>query len=174
MGLGKTIQTIALLAYLKEFKNNAGPHLILVPLSTLPNWADELRRWCPSLKVILFKEKEESEEKRHDLLSLWKSNKTARTATTTTTTSSRRRRRRLRSFDPQLYRMKETKTNRDREKDRKKERDRQTQLDRFAFGASGVASRLAQGRLQRLPYDLRFSYSRASRSILSKLAGTDE
>ncbi|CBZ50516.1 snf2 family N-terminal domain-containing protein, related [Neospora caninum Liverpool] len=55
MGLGKTIQTIALLAYLKEFKNNPGPHLIIVPLSTLPNWADEFRRWCPSLKVVALK-----------------------------------------------------------------------------------------------------------------------
>ncbi|CDI80581.1 SNF2 family N-terminal domain-containing protein, putative, partial [Eimeria acervulina] len=55
MGLGKTIQTIALLAYLKEFKNNAGPHLIIVPLSTLSNWADELQRWAPSLKVMIFK-----------------------------------------------------------------------------------------------------------------------
>ncbi|KFG43896.1 putative SWI2/SNF2 Brahma-like, partial [Toxoplasma gondii p89] len=55
MGLGKTIQTIALLAYLKEFKNNSGPHLIIAPLSTLPNWADEFRRWCPSLKVVVLK-----------------------------------------------------------------------------------------------------------------------
>ncbi|PFH36155.1 putative SWI2/SNF2 Brahma-like [Besnoitia besnoiti] len=55
MGLGKTIQTIALLAYLKEFKNNPGPHLIIVPLSTLPNWTDEFRHWCPSLKIIALK-----------------------------------------------------------------------------------------------------------------------
>lgn len=55
MGLGKTIQTIALVAYLKEFKNNNGPHLVAVPLSTLPNWASEFQKWCPSLKVLQYR-----------------------------------------------------------------------------------------------------------------------
>lgn len=55
MGLGKTIQTIALLGYLKEVKNVEGPHLVIVPLSTLPNWISEFERWCPSLSVIQFR-----------------------------------------------------------------------------------------------------------------------
>ena len=37
MGLGKTIQTIALFQYLIDNKNNYGPFLVVVPLSTLSN-----------------------------------------------------------------------------------------------------------------------------------------
>ena len=55
MGLGKTVQTIALLAYLAEFKANRGPHLVIVPLSTLPNWQSEFERWLPSFKIISFR-----------------------------------------------------------------------------------------------------------------------
>ena len=51
MGLGKTIQTIALLAYLIETKKNNGPYLIIVPLSTMSNWALEFRKWTPSVNV---------------------------------------------------------------------------------------------------------------------------
>ena len=39
MGLGKTVQTIALFCYLMEKKNNQGPFLCVVPLSTLHNWS---------------------------------------------------------------------------------------------------------------------------------------
>ena len=35
---GKTIQTISLIAYLMEMKDNPGPYLVIVPLSTLSNW----------------------------------------------------------------------------------------------------------------------------------------
>jgi SNF2 family DNA or RNA helicase len=38
MGLGKTIQAIALLANLMENKRNHGPFLIVAPSSTLFNW----------------------------------------------------------------------------------------------------------------------------------------
>jgi SWI/SNF-related matrix-associated actin-dependent regulator of chromatin subfamily A member 5 len=38
MGLGKTIQTIAFIAYLDEYKNISGKHLIVAPLTTLNNW----------------------------------------------------------------------------------------------------------------------------------------
>lgn len=55
MGLGKTVQTIALLGYLKETKRMSGPHLVVVPLSTLPNWIAEFERWCPSLRVVQFR-----------------------------------------------------------------------------------------------------------------------
>eukprot|EP01053_Blabericola_migrator_P013230 Blabericola_migrator_1__13229@NODE_918_length_6062_cov_180_926939_g639_i0_p1_GENE_NODE_918_length_6062_cov_180_926939_g639_i0NODE_918_length_6062_cov_180_926939_g639_i0_p1_ORF_typecomplete_len1271_score287_17SNF2_N/PF00176_23/1e77HDA23/PF11496_8/3_2e23Helicase_C/PF00271_31/1_3e04Helicase_C/PF00271_31/7_5e20ResIII/PF04851_15/7_8e03ResIII/PF04851_15/4_6e14ERCC3_RAD25_C/PF16203_5/8_3e02ERCC3_RAD25_C/PF16203_5/2e05DEAD/PF00270_29/3_9e03DEAD/PF00270_29/0_00015PaREP1/PF05942_11/0_33PaREP1/PF05942_11/1 len=55
MGLGKTIQTIALLAYLKDYKRCPGPHLVAVPLTTLPNWAAEMEKWCPTLKVFQFR-----------------------------------------------------------------------------------------------------------------------
>eukprot|EP00698_Gefionella_okellyi_P018911 TRINITY_DN5728_c0_g1_i1.p1 TRINITY_DN5728_c0_g1~~TRINITY_DN5728_c0_g1_i1.p1 ORF type:complete len:1195 (-),score=255.42 TRINITY_DN5728_c0_g1_i1:350-3466(-) len=55
MGLGKTIQTISLLAYLAETKNQPGPHLIIVPLSTMSNWTKEFATWLPSFKVIAYR-----------------------------------------------------------------------------------------------------------------------
>ncbi|XP_058791593.1 lymphocyte-specific helicase-like [Phymastichus coffea] len=53
MGLGKTIQVIALFAYLFE-KNIAGPYMIIVPLSTLPNWTSEFERFAPQLPVVVY------------------------------------------------------------------------------------------------------------------------
>ena len=55
MGLGKTIQAISLIAYLMELKNNLGPYLVVVPLSTLSNWVNEFHKWCPSAHVICYK-----------------------------------------------------------------------------------------------------------------------
>eukprot|EP00124_Ichthyophonus_hoferi_P001490 Ihof_evm15s78 gene=Ihof_evmTU15s78 len=52
MGLGKTLQTISLLGYLKHYKNVEGPHLMIVPKSTLQNWLNEIKRWCPILKAV--------------------------------------------------------------------------------------------------------------------------
>jgi len=53
MGLGKTIQTIAFLAHLKEM-GDGGPHLIVVPSSTLENWRKELELWAPDIEVIVY------------------------------------------------------------------------------------------------------------------------
>uniref|UniRef100_A0A4W3GS33 SWI/SNF related BAF chromatin remodeling complex subunit ATPase 4a n=1 Tax=Callorhinchus milii TaxID=7868 RepID=A0A4W3GS33_CALMI len=55
MGLGKTIQTIALITYLMEHKRINGPFLIIVPLSTLSNWAYEFDKWAPSVVRISYK-----------------------------------------------------------------------------------------------------------------------
>ncbi|XP_034952159.1 lymphoid-specific helicase-like isoform X2 [Chelonus insularis] len=52
MGLGKTIQVIAMICYLIE-KREAGPFLIIVPLSTAPNWLSEFERFAPEVPVIL-------------------------------------------------------------------------------------------------------------------------
>ncbi|XP_053551077.1 helicase SRCAP [Bombina bombina] len=54
MGLGKTIQTISLLAHLACEKGNWGPHLIIVPTSVILNWEMELKRWCPSFKILTY------------------------------------------------------------------------------------------------------------------------
>ncbi|XP_058445908.1 SWI/SNF-related matrix-associated actin-dependent regulator of chromatin subfamily A containing DEAD/H box 1 homolog [Malaya genurostris] len=54
MGLGKTIQVIAFLAHLKENDLNHQPQLIVVPSSTLDNWDNELRKWCPELIVMKY------------------------------------------------------------------------------------------------------------------------
>ena len=43
MGCGKTIQTISLLAMLKEKQKVIKPSLIVVPLSTIDNWKNEFK-----------------------------------------------------------------------------------------------------------------------------------
>ena len=52
MGLGKTIQTIAFLAYLMQFKNIRGPHLIIGPATVMGNWMRELNKWLPQLRTV--------------------------------------------------------------------------------------------------------------------------
>jgi SWI/SNF-related matrix-associated actin-dependent regulator of chromatin subfamily A member 5 len=55
MGLGKTLETISLLGYMKNVLGfNNGPHLVIVPNSTLANWQKEFVRWCPSLRSFVF------------------------------------------------------------------------------------------------------------------------
>lgn len=54
MGLGKTLQTISLLAYLKDARGIDGPHIIIVPKSTVGNWCRELKRWAPSIRHFRF------------------------------------------------------------------------------------------------------------------------
>ncbi|XP_039186431.1 helicase SRCAP isoform X1 [Crotalus tigris] len=54
MGLGKTIQTISLLAHLACEKGSWGPHLIIVPTSVMLNWEMEIKRWCPSFKILTY------------------------------------------------------------------------------------------------------------------------
>ncbi|KAJ3575099.1 hypothetical protein NP233_g1325 [Leucocoprinus birnbaumii] len=49
-GLGKTVQVISFLAHLKG-KGNKGPHLVVVPSSTLENWCREFARFAPSISV---------------------------------------------------------------------------------------------------------------------------
>lgn len=53
MGLGKTIQAIAFLAALCH-ERCPRPHLVVVPLSTLPNWQREFARFAPQLNVVAF------------------------------------------------------------------------------------------------------------------------
>ncbi|KAJ5472576.1 hypothetical protein N7530_006577 [Penicillium desertorum] len=51
MGLGKTCQVIAFLAHLFE-KGIKGPHLVVVPSSTIENWLREFQKFCPRLNVM--------------------------------------------------------------------------------------------------------------------------
>lgn len=51
MGLGKTCQVVAFLAHLLE-KGVKGPHLVVVPGSTLENWLREFSIFCPKLHVM--------------------------------------------------------------------------------------------------------------------------
>ncbi|GME78530.1 unnamed protein product [Ambrosiozyma monospora] len=68
MGLGKTLQVIAFLTYLKE-KKHPGPHLIVVPSSTLENWLREFEKFSPKLYVRpYYGSVEEREELREELV----------------------------------------------------------------------------------------------------------
>ena len=53
-GLGKTLQTISLLGYLHEYRGIHGPHMVIVPKSTLHNWINEFRKWCPIIRAVKF------------------------------------------------------------------------------------------------------------------------
>ena len=53
MGLGKTIQTIGLIAHLMDLGVN-GPFMVIAPLSTVPNWVREFKKWTPSISVLLY------------------------------------------------------------------------------------------------------------------------
>ena len=54
MGLGKTVQTISFLERLVEDYSVFGPFLVVVPLSTLPNWAKEFKKWAPRMNVVVY------------------------------------------------------------------------------------------------------------------------
>lgn len=54
MGLGKTVQVIALLARLKETGQLTHPALVVVPLTLVFNWREELERFAPHLNVLCY------------------------------------------------------------------------------------------------------------------------
>lgn len=49
--MGKTLQTISFLGYLKHYRQVTGPFLVVVPKSTLQNWAREFARWVPDFNI---------------------------------------------------------------------------------------------------------------------------
>ena len=53
MGLGKTVQCVAMLANL-VYMGIPGPFLICAPLSTIPNWYAEFRKFAPKVPIILY------------------------------------------------------------------------------------------------------------------------
>ncbi|KAH9790086.1 protein chromatin remodeling 5 [Citrus sinensis] len=54
MGLGKTVQSVSMLGFLQNAQQIPGPFLVVVPLSTLSNWAKEFRKWLPTMNVIVY------------------------------------------------------------------------------------------------------------------------
>ncbi|KAF5767792.1 putative DNA helicase chromatin remodeling SNF2 family [Helianthus annuus] len=54
MGLGKTVQSVSMLGFLQNAQKIRGPFLVVVPLSTLSNWAKEFRKWLPNMNVIIY------------------------------------------------------------------------------------------------------------------------
>ncbi|KAK6866017.1 SNF2 family N-terminal domain-containing protein [Apiospora arundinis] len=65
MGLGKTLQTISFLGYLRHIMDIKGPHLVIVPKSTLDNWKREFERWTPEVNVLVL---QGAKEERHTLM----------------------------------------------------------------------------------------------------------
>ncbi|KAH7326294.1 chromatin remodelling complex ATPase chain ISW1 [Stachybotrys elegans] len=65
MGLGKTLQTISFLGYLRHILGINGPHLIMVPKSTLDNWSREFAKWTPEVNVLVL---QGAKEERHKLI----------------------------------------------------------------------------------------------------------
>jgi non-specific serine/threonine protein kinase len=54
MGLGKTIQMLSLLLVLRsQAEGKRRPSLLVAPASLLANWATEIERFAPSLKVLI-------------------------------------------------------------------------------------------------------------------------
>ncbi|CAG9949635.1 unnamed protein product [Clonostachys rosea f. rosea IK726] len=65
MGLGKTLQTISFLGYLRHILGITGPHLVIVPKSTLDNWKREFAKWTPEVNVLVL---QGAKEERHELI----------------------------------------------------------------------------------------------------------
>ncbi|TVY20700.1 ISWI chromatin-remodeling complex ATPase ISW2 [Lachnellula arida] len=65
MGLGKTLQTIAFLGYLRHIMGITGPHLVIVPKSTLDNWKREFAKWTPEVNVLVL---QGAKDERHALI----------------------------------------------------------------------------------------------------------
>ena len=54
MGLGKTVQTVSFMEWLRQDRDQQGPFLIVVPLSTIPSWADTFNNWTPDLNYVIY------------------------------------------------------------------------------------------------------------------------
>lgn len=65
MGLGKTLQTISFLGWLKFYRDRPRFHLVVVPKSTLNNWAREFEFWVPGFNVAVL---QGSKEDRNELI----------------------------------------------------------------------------------------------------------
>ena len=60
MGLGKTVQTVSFMNWLRCDRGQAGPFLVVVPLSTLPAWAETFDNWTPDANYVIYNGKEVS------------------------------------------------------------------------------------------------------------------
>lgn len=54
MGLGKTVQTVSFLNWLRHDRLQQGPFLVVVPLSTLPAWAETFDHWTPDINYVVY------------------------------------------------------------------------------------------------------------------------
>ena len=70
MGLGKTVQTVAFMNWLRHDRQQQGPFLVVVPLSTMPSWAETFDNWTPDVNYVVYNgnEKARSMIREHELL----------------------------------------------------------------------------------------------------------
>ncbi|KAL8744050.1 MAG: hypothetical protein Q9190_003667 [Brigantiaea leucoxantha] len=54
MGLGKTVQTVAFMNWLRHDKSQNGPFIVVVPLSTMPSWAETFDNWTPDINYVVY------------------------------------------------------------------------------------------------------------------------
>ncbi|KAL8738090.1 MAG: hypothetical protein Q9181_001076 [Wetmoreana brouardii] len=62
MGLGKTVQTVSFLNWLRHDRLQQGPFLVVVPLSTMPSWAETFDHWTPDINYVVFNGKKSSRD----------------------------------------------------------------------------------------------------------------
>ena len=60
MGLGKTVQTVSFMNWLRHDRGQQGPFLVVVPLSTMPSWADTFNHWTPDINYVVYNGNETS------------------------------------------------------------------------------------------------------------------
>jgi chromodomain-helicase-DNA-binding protein 1 len=60
MGLGKTVQTVAFINWLRHDRGQDGPFICVVPLSTMPAWADTFNNWTPDVNYVIYTGREEA------------------------------------------------------------------------------------------------------------------
>ncbi|CCK71238.1 chromatin-remodeling ATPase CHD1 KNAG_0G01800 [Huiozyma naganishii CBS 8797] len=66
MGLGKTVQTVAFISWLIYSRRQNGPHLIVVPLSTMPAWQETFTKWAPDLNCLCYMGNQKSRDMLRD------------------------------------------------------------------------------------------------------------
>jgi len=54
MGLGKTVQTVSFINWLRHVRRQQGPFVVIVPLSTMPAWAETFDHWTPDLNYVVY------------------------------------------------------------------------------------------------------------------------
>ena len=71
MGLGKTVQTVAFMNWLRHDRQQQGPFIVVVPLSTMPSWAETFDNWTPDINYVVYNGNETARQtiREHELLS---------------------------------------------------------------------------------------------------------
>ncbi|KAF2722676.1 SNF2 family DNA-dependent chromodomain-containing ATPase [Polychaeton citri CBS 116435] len=62
MGLGKTVQTVSFMDWLRHDRGQQGPFIVVVPLSTMPAWADTFTHWTPDINYVVYSGNEKARQ----------------------------------------------------------------------------------------------------------------